>query len=261
MIEDAKGPFNGLANLKKLSLANNKVLYIKKEAFNGLDNLDELNLLQNNVIEIQEGAFKCMPNLVNLYLNSSSLVCDCSLLWLQQPSIIENVPFNFINVFCGFPEKYKGKNLKEVPISDFLCRKYYQYKFPNYFTYYFTFLCFFFFSDENSPKPMVILHPESKMVLEEQNITLKCGVNSSSIEKINFVWKKDNRDLESVSTNHYSSFEYNGVTQYSILNLYNISMLQSGKYQCVASNEFGITYSNKSMISVVGKCYIFSDCI
>lgn len=124
MVEDAKGPFNGLSNLKKLSLTSNKILYIKKEAFDGLDNLDELNLLENNVIEIQEGAFKCMPNLVYLYLNTSSLVCDCSLSWLQQPSVIEHLPFNFVNVVCGFPEMYKGKSLRELPISEFLCSKY-----------------------------------------------------------------------------------------------------------------------------------------
>lgn len=226
LIEDAKETFIGLRNLKKLSLANNKILFIKKEAFTGLDNLDELNLLQNNVLEIQDEAFKFMPKLVYLYLNSSSLVCDCSMAWLKQPNVFENLPFDFINAFCGFPEKNKGKNLKEVSLKDFVCL-------------------------ENSPKPMIIFHPESKMVLERQNITLKCGVNSSSAEKINFVWKKDNHDLELISTNHYSSFEFNGMTQFSILNLYNISMSQSGKYQCVASNEFGITYSNRSVLSVV----------
>lgn len=124
LIEDAKETFIGLRNLKKLSLANNKILFIKKEAFTGLDNLDELNLLQNNVLEIQDEAFKFMPNLVYLYLNSSSLVCDCSMAWLKQPNIFEELPFDFINAFCGFPEKNKGKNLKEVPLSDFVCRKY-----------------------------------------------------------------------------------------------------------------------------------------
>lgn len=106
---------------------------------------------------------------------------------------------------------------------------------------------------EYNPKPIIIFHPESKMVLESQNITLKCGVNSSSTEKINFIWKKDNHDLELISTNHYSSFEVNGLTQYSILNLHNISMSQSGRYQCVASNQYGITYSNRSILTVVGK--------
>lgn len=95
------------------------------------------------------------------------------------------------------------------------------------------------------------------MVLEGHNTSLKCGVNSSSSLKINFIWKKDNHDLEMISANHYSSFEFNGVTQYSILNFYNISMVQSGKYQCVASNEFGITYSNRSILSVVGKCEMY----
>lgn len=120
LIEDAREPFNGLQNLKLLSLMNNKISFIKKEAFYGLDNLKELNLLQNNVLEIQEEAFKFMPKLIDLYLNSSSLVCDCSLSWLKQP---ENLPFDRINTFCGFPEKNKGKSLDEVPIEDFSCCK------------------------------------------------------------------------------------------------------------------------------------------
>lgn len=134
MIEDAKEPFNGLTNLKQLSLADNRILYIKKEAFFGLDNLDELNLLQNNVLEIQEEAFKFMPNLVHLYLNSSSLVCDRSLSWLKQPNIYERLPFNYINVMCGFPEKNKGKSLEEISMTDFLWRK---FKFKKIIIYYY----------------------------------------------------------------------------------------------------------------------------
>lgn len=124
MIEDSKESFNGLTNLKKLSLVNNSILYIKKEAFYGLDNLDELNMLQNNIVEIQENAFKFMPNLVYLYLNSSSLVCDCSLSWFKQPNIFENAPFNFINLICGFPKPTEGKHLEDLSITDFKCSMY-----------------------------------------------------------------------------------------------------------------------------------------
>lgn len=124
IIEDTKGHFNGLTNLKKLSLADNNILYIKKEAFCGLNELNELNLLQNNILEIQEDAFKWMPNLNFLYLNSSSVVCDCSLSWIKQPNVYENLPFDFINVSCGFPEKNKGKSLDDISELDFVCCKY-----------------------------------------------------------------------------------------------------------------------------------------
>ncbi|XP_050425789.1 leucine-rich repeats and immunoglobulin-like domains protein 3 [Adelges cooleyi] len=228
MIEDAKGPFNGLKHLKKLSLADNKILYIRKDAFYGLENLDELNLLRNNIVEMQEGSFRYMPRLVYLYLNTSSLVCDSSLAWLKEPIVNGPLSLNFINAYCGFPEVNRGKSIEQVPAADFKRLT-------------------------ESPKPSVVLHPESKMALEGQNITLKCGVNSSSSAKMHFIWKKDNHDLDSLSMNHfhYSSFEYNGVTQYTTLTLNNISMTQSGKYQCVASNEFGIAYSNRSLLSIV----------
>lgn len=90
------------------------------------------------------------------------------------------------------------------------------------------------------------------MVLEGENITLKCGINSSSTENISFVWKKDNHDLELFPEYHYLSFESIGVTQFSILNFYNTLMSESGVYQCIASNQFGISYSNRSTLSVVG---------
>lgn len=121
MIEDAKESFDGLTNLKKLSLVNNKILYIKNEAFYGLENLNELNMLQNNIVEIQENGFKFMPNLVYLYLNSSSLVCDCSLSWLKQRNIFENL-FNVINLICGFPKQNEGKSVEDLSLTDFTCR-------------------------------------------------------------------------------------------------------------------------------------------
>lgn len=124
LIEDAKDPFYGLTNLRKLSLADNNILFIRKEAFYGLDNLNELNLLENKVLEIQEEAFKYIPNLMYLYLNSSSLVCDCSLAWLKKPEIYENLPLQFITAICGFPLENKGKNIDDVPLTDFLCCKY-----------------------------------------------------------------------------------------------------------------------------------------
>jgi len=123
MIEDAKEPFVGLTNLAKLSLVNNSIMYIKKESFDGLDNLDELNLLENDILEIEEEAFNSMPNLVYLYLNSSSLVCDCSLSWIKEQKIIEQLPFDFVNLACGFPEKNRGKGLNEVAKEDFVCCK------------------------------------------------------------------------------------------------------------------------------------------
>lgn len=90
------------------------------------------------------------------------------------------------------------------------------------------------------------------MVLEGDNTTLKCGVNSSSTEKLMFIWKKDNHDLELFPEYHDISFESDGVTQFSILNFYNALLSESGIYQCIASNKFGISYSYRSTFSVVG---------
>lgn len=124
MIEDKVDPFNGLTKLKKLSLVNNKILYIKKDVFNGLTNLEDLNLLENNILEIQEEVLKCMPNLDRLLINSTSLICDCSLSWIKESNIFEHLPFNLISMVCDYPEKNRGKSIDDVPLKDFSCCKY-----------------------------------------------------------------------------------------------------------------------------------------
>jgi hypothetical protein len=65
-------------------------------------------------------------------------------------------------------------------------------------------------------------------------------------------WKKDNLDLQGRNvTNFARSLNVKGTEHESVLFLANISDSDTGRYQCVASNNYGTAYSQKAKISVL----------
>ena len=65
-------------------------------------------------------------------------------------------------------------------------------------------------------------------------------------------WKKDNLDLQGRNvTNFARSLSGKGTEHVSVLFLSNISDSDTGRYQCVASNNYGTAYSQKAKISVL----------
>lgn len=65
-IEDMNGTFSELHNLESLSLENNKIKSIAKNAFNGLIKVKTLNLLNNEISTIQSNAFETMVEMDSL---------------------------------------------------------------------------------------------------------------------------------------------------------------------------------------------------
>lgn len=65
-IEDMNGTFNELKSLEKLSLENNKIKSIAKNAFSGLTHVTTLNLLHNAISTIQSNAFETMVQMTSL---------------------------------------------------------------------------------------------------------------------------------------------------------------------------------------------------
>lgn len=91
------------------------------------------------------------------------------------------------------------------------------------------------------------------MALKGENVTLNCKAMSSSSEPMTIVWKKDMVELVNQSVVVTSSVNKDGKSTEtsSTLDLKNIDNSHAGKYQCVASNGYGTTYSQKSTISVL----------
>ena len=63
-IEDTSAPFRSLRNLRLISLSQNQIQSVGKNAFGGgLDNLETIDLRGNVISTMQENAFEFLPNI------------------------------------------------------------------------------------------------------------------------------------------------------------------------------------------------------
>lgn len=95
------------------------------------------------------------------------------------------------------------------------------------------------------------------MALKGENITLSCKAMSSAPAPMSFTWKKDNVEIVSgdIKT-EASTLDGKNTENTSVLSIYKVQHSDAGRYQCIASNKFGTSYSQKSTISVLSKYYI-----
>lgn len=215
-------------NLLKLHLASNNIKSISKNAFNELKNITSLNLSDNNITTVQHGAFISTPHLRQLSMNTSMLLCDCNCEWFAQWLHDNGFLSTQITVNCDYPLALRGRSILELPPENFTCI--------------------------DTPKPRLIEEPKMKMALKGDNITLSCKAVSSSPNNMSFIWKRDNVEVHDVKVSESASSPDGKYTEVaSELHLFNISHEDQGKYQCIVSNSFGTTYSQKCRISVLSK--------
>ncbi|KDR15620.1 hypothetical protein L798_09433, partial [Zootermopsis nevadensis] len=224
-IEDMNGAFVGLNRLLRFGLASNHIKSITKKAFMGLDKVKKLDLSNNNITSVQENAFSSMSELKELLINTTSLLCDCRLKWF--PAWLEKAVFQTpIIAICAYPEWLQGKFVTQVHPGKFTC--------------------------DDFPNPRITEDPMTQVALKGGNVTLHCKAVSSSQVKMTILWKKDNLDFQGGNiTNFARSPNGKGTEHDSFVYLANISDSDTGKYQCVASNNYGTTYSLKAKISVL----------
>lgn len=108
-------------------------------------------------------------------------------------------------------------------------------------------------ASNDHPLPQITIHPQDEVSYVGSNISLKCGANSSLDSEMAFTWKMNNHRLDNVPTKRFASAQNRGVTQISELLLTSMTMSQSGQYQCVVSNGYGVAYSKLSQLSVLGE--------
>lgn len=225
-VEDANGVFNGLNDLNHLLLAGNNIKSINENAFVGLRNVTVLNLDHNNITSIQKNSFRHVPLLRELIINTTSLLCDCNLQWFVEWMNIKK--FANRRLICAFPKRLQGQSLLNVTSNNLTC-------------------------DELS-KPRLIDEPSVEiMALKGEDIQLSCKAMSNSNSIMNFQWKKDNVELKNVEILKESVIDPDGKTieTNSTLRLRSVNDSDAGSYQCVVSNHFGTTYSQKSTIFVL----------
>lgn len=222
-VEDMSGPFSKLQNLMTFSLAANHIKSINARAFEGLSNLVELNLNSNNITSIQQHAFQTMTKLRKLHLNSSSLLCDCNIIWIVK-WIKDNADHKFVKATCAYPSEVRGvsiSKLKEDNCGD-------------------------------SPKPKVVENPKTHLAIKGRSANLICSATSNPFSNMTFLWRKNNGNVSNPTVYENNTISVNGQPRAtSILVIPNVTHADSGKYQCVVSNNFGTTYSTKAKVNIV----------
>lgn len=233
-IEDSSGSFLGLERLKSLGLAFNYIKSISKRAFSGLSNLEVLDLSHNPIASIQDQSFSWFNNLQELRLNSTDLLCDCTLNWI--PIWLKSMKNNELSreAKCKHPKWLIDKPLIEANPEEFRCQDYL--------------------------KPYLIddfklLGDKPLTALKGDNMTLSCRAASSSLTPMQFQWRKDNQIMNtsvgSLFLETFALLKNGNVTQYTgNLHLTHIEDEDEGRYQCIASNNFGAVYTHKFTINV-----------
>jgi hypothetical protein len=91
------------------------------------------------------------------------------------------------------------------------------------------------------------------VALKGENLTLTCRAESTASSAMTCLWKKDNvvyKGSQVVTLGRSPDGRTNQMT--SELLLHNITDEDSGRYQCIVSNDFGSAYSSRAAITVHG---------
>lgn len=131
-----------------------------------------------------------------------------------------------------------------------------------------------------TPKPKISHEPSNQLAVKGANITMECRATSpraasfSATDELKIKWRHDNRNVKekdrslsivspslgtasyaTTDTQIYNDPSNNHTTIIGYLRLFNVTYELAGKYQCVVSNAFGTTYSQKFKISIGSKFY------
>lgn len=112
---------------------------------------------------------------------------------------------------------------------------------------------------DDLPKPQITVHPTPTAGVLGKDVRLTCMAVSSSSSSMNFTWRKDQELLPHAHVENFAnstSRDGAGIIEYTtVLHLHNVKFEDEGRYQCVISNHFGSTYSNKARLSISGRFY------
>lgn len=112
------------------------------------------------------------------------------------------------------------------------------------------------FPPDDFPKPQIIIQPETTVAVLGKDIRFTCLAASSSSSPMMFAWKKDNEMLHNAEIENFAHVRAKDgevMECTTILHLRHVTFAHEGRYQCVITNHFGSTYSNKARLTVNGE--------
>uniref|UniRef100_A0A8B9LIJ8 Leucine-rich repeats and immunoglobulin-like domains 1 n=1 Tax=Astyanax mexicanus TaxID=7994 RepID=A0A8B9LIJ8_ASTMX len=240
------GSLYGLESLLYLHLSNNSISSFNPEGWGFCERLRE-HLVHNNLSKLTEGSFAKLVNLQTLRLshNTISHIAEGAFRGLSSLRLLHQLTLGTISLHwfpewvvnrglqaevqatCAHPESLKGTSIFQVPAQSFVC--------------------------DDLPKPQITVHPVQTAGVVGKDVRLTCTAASSSSSPMTFTWRKDQEPLRQAEVENFAHVRSSdgGVMEYTtVLHLRDITFDHEGRYQCVISNHFGSTYSNKARLSV-----------
>ncbi|RDD47210.1 Leucine-rich repeats and immunoglobulin-like domains protein 3 [Trichoplax sp. H2] len=116
------GIFEHVPLLETLKLNDNKIKFIGNEAFSGLSSLVNLNLSGNPIQTIEKGSFGESLGLQKINIATTSLICDCRIVWLLLRPY-DRIILQNSQLVCRNPNNLRGRNIGKLSNKDFTCDK------------------------------------------------------------------------------------------------------------------------------------------
>uniref|UniRef100_A0A1I7XC94 LRRCT domain-containing protein n=1 Tax=Heterorhabditis bacteriophora TaxID=37862 RepID=A0A1I7XC94_HETBA len=130
-VEDGALFYNtSMPYLKSLKISDNNLKVIPTRAFDRFSALEELDLSGNPIATMHIGAFEPL-HLRALFLNTSSLLCDCHASWFANWLFTSNIDRLHIVARCAHPIPLAGIDVVAIDISNLTCGETYT-QFPKY---------------------------------------------------------------------------------------------------------------------------------
>ena len=116
--------FRVLSNVTLIEMTGNRLTDFSAEMLCGFSKDVKLNFDENQIrwiTDIYQTYTSGFVSKATIQLNSNPIVCDCKAKWLRQVEGSSNLMIN--NVVCDSPVDKKGKDIKNISMSDLNCGK------------------------------------------------------------------------------------------------------------------------------------------
>ncbi|VIO87850.1 Uncharacterized protein BM_BM5894 [Brugia malayi] len=229
-----------LPTLRTLKFTSNRVRTIPARAFENFPALQNLDLTDNPIAGVQNGAFEYL-HLRRLFINTSSLVCDCELKWFSHWLFSSKLDRKTITMLCSYPVALRGIDVAVIDDANLTCV-------------------------DDSPRPRLLNHPIA-LVKALLGTSVKLNCTGYGATPLDIKWKviRDGRfrllshDATTIFVYNHSSTTNGTATGlameylFSELQLSDIDFSDQAEYQCIVRNHYGSAYSLKVKLMVLQK--------